>query len=53
VVGPSLLWADVYATAAVVRGADALSWLDSLPGYEGLVVSGGVVTTTSGFPTDE
>ena len=39
VTGPSLLWADVYATAAVVRGAEALDWLAGLPGYEALVVT--------------
>jgi thiamine biosynthesis lipoprotein len=51
VTGPSLMWADVYATAAVVRGADALEWLDSLAGYEGLVVSpDGQAFATPGFP---
>jgi len=51
VTGPSLMWADVYATAAVVRGADALEWLDSLAGYEGLVVEpDGRAFATPGFP---
>jgi thiamine biosynthesis lipoprotein len=50
VVGPSLLWADVFATAAVVQGAGALAWLEALSGYEGLVVRDGTVATTSGFP---
>jgi len=51
VVGPSLLWADVYATAAVVRGAGARAWLETLEGYEGLLVApDGAVSTTSGFP---
>jgi thiamine biosynthesis lipoprotein len=50
VTGPSLMWADVYATAAVVRGADALEWIDSLAGYEGLVVTAdGQATATPGF----
>ena len=31
VVGPSLTWADVYATAAFVQGADAATWLRTLP----------------------
>jgi thiamine biosynthesis lipoprotein len=34
VVGPSLLWADVFATAAVVRGSDAQTWLDGIEGYD-------------------
>jgi thiamine biosynthesis lipoprotein len=38
VVGPRLLWADVYATAAVARGPGALDWLDQLPDYEALLV---------------
>ena len=50
VTGPSLMWADVYATAAVVRGADALEWIDSLAGYEGLIVTpDGTATATPGF----
>ncbi len=36
VVGPSLLWADVFATAAVVKGTSAQTWLDWLSGYRGL-----------------
>ena len=31
VVGPSLTWADVYATAAFVRGVGAAAWLGTLP----------------------
>ncbi|MEV0154656.1 FAD:protein FMN transferase [Micromonospora sp. NPDC050686] len=38
VVGPELLWADVYATTAVARGADALDWLTTLDGYAALLV---------------
>jgi thiamine biosynthesis lipoprotein len=38
VVGPSLLWADVYATAAFARGHGALAWLATVPSYDGLVV---------------
>ena len=37
VTGPSLLWADVLATAAFVRGATR-DWLRTQLGYEGLVV---------------
>ncbi|GAB3680383.1 FAD:protein FMN transferase [Angustibacter aerolatus] len=39
VTGPSLLWADVLATAAFVAGRDALRWMASVPGYEALVVT--------------
>jgi thiamine biosynthesis lipoprotein len=51
VVGPSLLWADVYATAAFVRGPDAWGWLMTVDGYEALVVDRlGRVETTPGWP---
>jgi thiamine biosynthesis lipoprotein len=36
VVGSSLLWADVLATAAFVRGPDAVGWLRRFPGYAGV-----------------
>ncbi|MEH3075553.1 MAG: FAD:protein FMN transferase [Quadrisphaera sp.] len=43
VLGPSLLWADVFATAAVVKasgGAEvARAWLDTLSGYRGSLAS--------------
>jgi thiamine biosynthesis lipoprotein len=39
VIGPTLLWADVYATAAFARGADPVGWLAThAPGYDVLVV---------------
>lgn len=38
VIGPSLLWADVYATAAVARGEGAASWLSSIDEYQGMIV---------------
>lgn len=38
VVGPSLLWADVWATAAFARGVGATDWLRSRRGCTGLVV---------------
>lgn len=51
VIGPSLTWADVYATAAVVRGRDGLRWLTSLPGYVGLIVKpDGTALVTPGWP---
>jgi thiamine biosynthesis lipoprotein len=51
VVGRSLMWADVYATAAVARGPAALRWLGDLDGYEAMLVDRlGTVTTTQGWP---
>ncbi|HVU93189.1 MAG TPA: FAD:protein FMN transferase [Jatrophihabitans sp.] len=39
VVGPSLTFADAYATAALVMGPDAVRWIDAeRPGYAVLVV---------------
>jgi len=38
VVGPSLLWADVYATAACARGVDGFEWLAAQDAYESLVM---------------
>jgi thiamine biosynthesis lipoprotein len=38
VTGPSLLWADVLATAAFVAGAGALDLVAGVPGYQALVV---------------
>lgn len=38
VIGPSLTWADVYATAAFARGPDCVSWLAGLPGHAAFVV---------------
>jgi thiamine biosynthesis lipoprotein len=51
VLGPSLTWADVYATAAVARGPAAVTWLDRLPGYEALLVTAdGHLLATRGWP---
>jgi FAD:protein FMN transferase len=51
VTGPQLLWADVYATAAIARGPAALDWLDTVPEYEALLVDrAGLVHTTVGWP---
>jgi thiamine biosynthesis lipoprotein len=50
VVGRSLMRTDAYATAAFAMGHDAATWLESLAGYEGLVVfDGGGTTETSDF----
>jgi thiamine biosynthesis lipoprotein len=52
VTGPTLLWADVYATAAAARGPAAIAWLDGLDHYEALMVTAsGVLRTTAGWPT--
>jgi FAD:protein FMN transferase len=51
VIGPSLTWADVYATAAVARGAAAVTWLAGIPGYEALLVGDdGGLFATPGWP---
>ncbi len=39
VVGPSLAWADAYATAAFVMGETGLDWVDARPGYGALAVT--------------
>lgn len=48
VLGPTLLWADVYATAAFAMGADAASWLrENASDHTALVVDAdGRVTST-------
>ena len=47
VIGPSLMWADIYATAAFARGPACVPWLTGLPQHAGLVVAlDGTVTTT-------
>jgi thiamine biosynthesis lipoprotein len=40
VVGPSLTYADAYATAAFAMGPTGLAWLAGRPGYEGCAVTG-------------
>jgi thiamine biosynthesis lipoprotein len=51
VVGPSLTWADVYATAAVARGPGSIVWLAGLDGYEALLVADdGSLLATPGWP---
>lgn len=50
VTGPSLMWADVLATAAFVEGADAIGWIRAFPGFEVLVVTrAGAVLSSTGF----
>jgi FAD:protein FMN transferase len=51
VVGPELLWADVYATAAVARGSAALDWLDGVDRYEAMMVPAfGAIGISPGWP---
>lgn len=38
VIGPSLMWADVWATAVVARGSGAVDWVPTLHGTTGLLV---------------
>ncbi|HEY4410040.1 MAG TPA: FAD:protein FMN transferase [Acidimicrobiia bacterium] len=53
VTGPSLMWADVYATATIVAGPAALEWIADLPGYEALVVTAaGDLLATPEFPLE-
>jgi thiamine biosynthesis lipoprotein len=51
VTGPTLLWADVYATAAAAHGSAALPWLENLDGYDALMVTrSGLLQATAGWP---
>lgn len=54
VVGPSLTWADVLATAAFVRGEDAVDWLRGQVDYAAVAVhADGRVTRTPGLRVHE
>ena len=54
VFGPTLLWADVYATAAAARGTAAIPWLNDLDGYEALMVTtNGILHTTAAWPSSD
>jgi thiamine biosynthesis lipoprotein len=50
VIGPSLTFADAYATAVLVKGGRGCRWIEGMPGYEALVVSADrTVTASSGW----
>lgn len=52
VIGPRLMWADVYATAAAARGVAALGWIGGLDAYEALMLTAtGALRSTTGWPT--
>jgi len=38
VIGPDIIWADVYATAAFAMGRAGIEWIESLSGYEGFAI---------------
>jgi thiamine biosynthesis lipoprotein len=51
VIGPSLTWADIYATAAFVRGPGAVGWLATLADHAALLVApDGSTTSVLGLP---
>ena len=51
IIGESLTWADVYATAAFVRGWDAAAWVATLPAHAAVLVDAtGAVRTATGPP---
>jgi thiamine biosynthesis lipoprotein len=51
VIGPELTWADVYATAAFVKGPTAVGWLATLEQHAALLVEPDGRLTTVGAPT--
>jgi len=51
VIGPELTWADVYATAAFVKGPSAVGWLATLDQHAALLVEPDGRLVTVGAPT--
>jgi FAD:protein FMN transferase len=50
VIGPNVLEADRFATAAFAMGEDGIYFIENLPGLEGYVVNAsGIATQTTGF----
>jgi len=53
VVGPSLTFADAYATAAFVLGRQAIRWIEDVDGYEALLVdTKGEISISRGWRTE-
>lgn len=51
VIGPELTWADVYATAAFVKGPSAVGWLATLDQHASVLVEPDGRLVTVGAPT--
>jgi thiamine biosynthesis lipoprotein len=52
VIGPDILDADRFATAAFAMGKKGLAFIDSLPGFEGYMIDNNkIAAMTSGFET--
>jgi FAD:protein FMN transferase len=49
VVGPSLTFADAFATTIFVKGVDGLQWLQQHPEYDGCVIDGEHTLATERF----
>jgi len=50
VIGPDVLEADRFSTAAFAMGRAGIHFIENLPGFEGYVIDGaGIATQTSGF----
>lgn len=50
VIGPDILEADRFATAAFAMGEDGIYFIENLPGFEGYMVNAkGIATMTTGF----
>lgn len=50
VIGPDVLEADRFATAAFAMGKEGVTFIESLPGFEGYSIDAkGIATMTSGF----
>jgi FAD:protein FMN transferase len=50
VIGPDILEADRFATAAFAMGEDGIYFIENLPGFEGYMVNAnGMATMTTGF----
>ena len=49
VIGPDLIWADAYATAAFLMGRSGLAWVADHQGYGAMAISADRVLTTATF----